>query len=507
MTAAALVAMVVLAAAGALPVLALVGARWVAVPLIPLGGAVLAAGAAAGMVAVGGSLVVWFAALAASVGVACTALWIVRPTARPWRRHAVESPPGVRLVRLVRLVAFVAVALAAAWSLTALRTPSVGFDARTIWMLHARWYADGHTTSLAALRNTALFFAHAGYPPLIGGTVAVAWLVTGVDSDRFGVVIVALLNACAVMAAAWVLVDLGRRCARWSANRSEPGDALSTGRGAGIVPSLVGSVAAGLLVLVAFGVAGPFATNGYADMLWATAAVGAVGFGLVLSGRRSDLGAAAVLLAVAGLTKDEGYVTSMVIVALITLRAAVSPRVGASDSSPAGTQGRRWRRVVSTRWRAVVFGVMAVVGLGLWPLLTRLLHGAPNAAAPGRRDGDDVSRLHDSVVSMAAHLHVLLLAAPVAVVGMVVLGRARRTMGLGSDGWVWAALVAGLGVVFVVYVTGPGNIALWLLTSTHRTTIYGALLGWWVVAGWAVIGSAHVVRRRGRPPGISSRSA
>jgi hypothetical protein len=118
-----------------------------------------------------------------------------------------------------------------------------------------------------------------------------------------------------------------------------------------------------------------------------------------------------------------------------------------------------------------------------------------------------VSRLHDSVVSMAAHLHVLLLAAPVAVVGMVVLGRARRTMGLGSDGWVWAALVAGLGVVFVVYVTGPGNIALWLLTSTHRTTIYGALLGWWVVAGWAVIGSAHVVRRRGRPPGISSRSA
>jgi len=487
-TTAALAAMAVLAASGTLPVLALVGARWVAVPLIPLGGAVIAAVAAAGMVAIGGSLVVWFVALAATIGFVIVALWILRPALRPFGRGATVASADDRIGRLV---AFTAIALAAAWSLVALRTPSVGFDARTIWMLHARWYADGHATSLTALRNTALFFAHAGYPPLIGGTVALSWVITGVHSDRFGVVMVALLNACAVMAAAWVLVDLGRRCTQWSTEARRQVAPDARGRGAGNIPFLVGVATAVLLVFVAFGVAGPFATNGYADMLWAASAVGAVGFGLVLTARRSDLGAAAVLLAVAGLTKDEGYVTAMAIVALIALRAALS--------SPVGETGR-W-------WRPAVFGALGVVGLGLWPLLTRLLHAAPNAPAPGRRDGDDASRLHASAVSMAAHLHVLLLAAPIAVVGMVILGRVRRTMGLGSDVWAWAALAAGLGFVLVVYVTGPANIELWLVTSTHRTTIYGALLGWWVVAGWAVIASAHGVTRRGRPPGTSPRSA
>ena len=490
-TAAALAATAVLAAGGTLPVLALVGARWVAAPLIPLGGAVLAAVAAAGTLAIGGSLVVWFVVLAVTLGSVIVGLWILRPDLRPFGRSPAAASPDDRIVRLVACTTFVAIALTVAWSLVALRTPSVGFDARTIWMLHARWYADGHSTSLAALRNTALFFAHAGYPPLVGGTVALSWVVTGNHSDRLGVVMVALLNACAVMVAAWVLVDLGRRCTRWSTEAHRRIGPDAGGRKAGIIPMLVGAVTAVLLVFVAFGVAGPFATNGYADMLWAASAVGAVGFGLVLTGRRRDLAAAAVLLAVAGLTKDEGYVTAMAIVALIALRAALS--------SPVGETGRWWRPAAS--------GALGVVGLGLWPLLTRLLHAAPNAPAPGPRDGDDVSRLHASVVSMAAHLHVLLLAAPVAVIGMAVLGRTRRTMGLGSDVWAWMALAAGLGFVLVVYVTGPANIELWLLTSTHRTTMYGALLGWWVVAVWAVIGSAYGVRPRGRRPGTSPRSA
>jgi hypothetical protein len=484
----AVVTVAVLAAAGALPVLALVGLRWVAVPLIPLGGAVVAAVAAAATVAIGGSLMGWFVSLAAATGVIVIALWAHRRTLRPWRWG---EAVGSRVDRLTGLAAFVGVTIAAAWSLVALRTPSVGFDARTIWMLHARWYEQGHATSLLALRDTALPFAHAAYPPLIGATVALSWVITGNHSDRFGVVVVALLNAAAAMAAAWVLVDLGRRCGRWACEARRRVTAVDIRPGAGNVPYVVGIVTAVLLVLVAFGVAGPFATDGYADMLWAVSAVGAVGFGLVLTGRRSDLAAAAVLLAVAGLTKDEGYVTAMLIVALITLRAVIS--------SPVGETGR-W-------WRPVVFGVLGVAGLGLWPLLTRLLDAAPNTAAPGRRDGNDATRLHASVVSMGAHLHVLLLAVPIAVVGMVLAGRARRTMGVGADGWTWAALIAGLGFILIVYVTGPSNIELWLLTSTHRTTIYGALLGWWVLAIWAVVGSAHGVTPRGRTPGTLSRSA
>jgi len=484
---------IVLAAAGALPVLALVGFRLVAVPLVPLGGSVLAAVATAGSVAVGGTLEGWFVALALGATTVVVALWLLRPSRRPHRRN--PETPSV-LDRLTGLVALIGMTVAAGWSLIALRTPSVGFDARTIWMLHGRWYEQGHAVSLAALRNTALPFAHAGYPPLVGGTVALSWVITGNHTDRFGVVVVALLNACAAMAAAWMLVDLGRRAGRWVADARGPDASATVGLGVGTVPCVVGAGSAVLLVLVAFGVAGPFATNGYADMLWATSAVGAVGFGLVLSGRRTDLGAAVVLLAVAGLTKDEGYVTSMAIVALVALRGAVS--------SPVGETGR-W-------WRPMAAGAAGVIGLGLWPLVTRVLHAAPNAAAPGPRDGNDVSRLHDSVVSMAAHLHILLLAAPVALVAMIVLGRARRAMGFGSDAWTWAALLAGLGFILVVYVTGPANIELWLLTSTHRTTFYGALLAWWVVGIWAVIGSAHGasqrgVRRRGRPTGTLPRSA
>jgi hypothetical protein len=306
--------------------------------------------------------------------------------------------------------------------------------------------------------------------------VAVAWAITGLHTDRFGVVVVALLNAMATAAAAWALVDLGRRGGR--------------------VPSVVGTVAAPLLVLTAFGVAGPFATNGYADMLWAASAVGAVAYGLVLTGRRSDLGAAAVLLAVAGLTKDEGYVTAMAVVVFLAARTALS--------APSGRPGR-W-------WRPTVGGALGIGALGAWAALTRLLHAAPNAPAPGPRDGTDSSRLHDSVVSMAPHLHVLMVAVAATVVGGIVAGRTRRALGIGADGWAWAALAAGLAVVLVAYVTGSANIELWLITSTHRTTIYGALLGWWLTATWAVIASAHGVSAHGvrspwRRSNTSTRSA
>jgi hypothetical protein len=484
---AAVVTVVVLTATGGLPVLALVGLRWVALFLAPLAGAVMAAVAAMLMVAVGGPVLAWFVGLGVTGAVVTISVWAARPSSRP-SGHAETVAPGLH--RLTGWAAALGVVGAAAWALQALRTPSVGFDARTIWMLHARWYFQGHDIALAALRNTALPFAHAGYPPLIGGTVAVAWKITGNHSYRFGVVVVALLNVGAVMAAGWALVDIGRRAGERLAEARRPPDYVGPQRVVA-APFVVGALAAGLFVLVAFGVAGPFATNGYADMLWAATAVGAVGYGLVLPGRRHDLGAAVVLLAVAGLTKDEGYVTAMVIVALISLRAAAS-----GWNAPE----RRW-------WPPMVAGVGGEAGLALWPVLTRILHAAPNAAAPGRRDGTDGSRLHDSVSSMAPHLHVLVLAVALAVVGTLLLRRTRAVMGLGSELWPWLALLAGLAAVLVAYVTGPGNIELWLITSTHRTTIYGALLGWWLVALWAVIGSGLRFSATESSPGRPSRSA
>ncbi|HEX4081469.1 MAG TPA: hypothetical protein VHX40_00780, partial [Acidimicrobiales bacterium] len=431
----AVVAMVVLAAAGALPAATLVGVGWLTVPAAPLAGAVLAAASAAGCLAVGGPLLGWFVGLAVVAAVGTMAVWRRWPAACPLRRRRGVGdgrgggrPAGHRAAGTAGAVVVLA---ATTWWLVALRAPTVGFDARTIWMLHGVWFLDGHRAALTALRSPAIPFAHASYPPLVGGSVAVSWLVTGDHGYRLGVVMVALLGACALAAAAWVAVEVGRRIGA-------------------AVACTAGVVVAGLLVLAAAGVAGPFATNGYADPLWASAAVGAVGFGLVLPGRGRDAGAAVLLLAVAGLTKDEGIVTAMAIVGLMALR---------------GARGSWAARPGVPPWRPLLAGTAGVLALAAWPVLVKLLGATADVTVTGPRQGDDLSRAHQTADAMAAHLHVLLLALPVAVVGGLLLRRARRRAGVGHDGWAWAALAAGIAIVAAAYVTGGGDVAFWLATS------------------------------------------
>ena len=185
-------------------------------------------------------------------------------------------------------------------------------------------------------------------------------------------------------------------------------------------------VAAGLVVLVVAGLAGQFLTDGYADVLWSAAAVGAVGFGLVLAGSGQDLGACVLLLAVAGLTKNEGTACAVAIVVLLT-------------AAPSGALGPNGRGVVVPWWRPLLFGALGVVALCAWPVLTRLLGAAPDVAVAGKRVGNDLSRLHLTVDAMTPHLHVLLAAVPLALLGAVVLRRApyrraprQRRLGLGG---------------------------------------------------------------------------
>ncbi len=474
---AAVVVLVVFAAAGALPSVALAGRRWVAVPLAPLAGAVIAALSATAVLVVGGPIIFWFVALAA----AAAALVVLRRQAGPGGQDYVAKSAPARRAGAAGAVVLVVLG---AWTLLPLRAPTVGFDARTTWLLHAVWFADGHSTALAALRNPALSFDHTAYPPLIGGSVAVAWKLTGNHSYDLGVVVVALLNVAAVLAAATVLVEVGRRCGDAVAARRarfvRPGEPLPDRLSRLEAAHITGVVAAGLLVLVVSGVAGQFLTNGYADVLWASAAVGAVGFGLILPGTGHDLGACILLLAVAGLTKNVGIVTAMAVVVLLTARAVVRARARPGSD----------RRATSP-WRAVVAGAVGIVALGVWPALTRLLGAAPDVAVAGRRVGDDARRLHLTADAMAGHLHVLLVAVPVALVGGVVLRRARRAAGIGNDGWAWAALVAGAVAVAVAYVAGSGTVAFWLDTSVHRTTFFPALMAWWLMAVWAVVASAQ----------------
>ena len=470
----AVVAMVVLSAAGALPAVTLVGLGWLTVPAAPLTGAVLAAASAAGCLAVGGPLLGWFVGLSVVAAAGTIAVWWRCPSTFPLRRRRSSVgnwPTGHRAAGVAGAVVIMA---ATAWFLVALRAPTVGFDARTIWLLHGVWFLDGHQAALAALRNPAIPFAHPSYPPLVGGSVAVSWLVTGNHGYRLGVVMVALLDACALAAAAWVAVEVGRRvgAAVWR----RPAMAYTAG-----------VVVAGLLVLAAAGVVGPFATNGYADPLWASAAVGAVGFGLVLPGRGRDAGAAVLLLAVAGLTKDEGIVTAMAIVVLMALRAARGSMVARRGVLP---------------WRPVLAGVAGVLVLGAWPVLVKLLGATADVPITGPRQGDDLSRAHQTAQAMAGHLHVLLLALPVAVLGGLLLRRARRAAGIGNDGWACAALAAGILIVAAAYVTGGGNVEFWLATSVHRTTFFPALVAWWIVGTWAVVAVGGNDVLDGGPQGV-----
>jgi len=472
-TEAAVVTLAVLAAAGALPTVALVGLRWPALALAPLAGSVLAALSAMAVLALAGNLMSWFVGLAVVGGAASLGWWWRRPATRPWVGSTGTDGAGSPMPGLVAGVVGVAVVVAAVvWSLQPLGVADYGFDARAVYLLHAWWYTEGHQGALRSLRNPQLLFSQARYPPLTSASVALSWLVTGTRSYRQGIVVIALLNGCAVASCAWVLVDVGRRVA---ASRPAP-------LGRRLVPLAAGVLAAGMVALAAFGIAGPGATNGYADLLWSASAAGAVGYGLVLSGRGGDLGAVVILLGVAGLTKNEAVVTAVAVVALLTGR----------------TAWRRWHSAPRhSPWPALGAGVLGVAALAVWPGLCRLL-GATRVTG-GTEPGSFSFRVTTTWDATVPYLHSVGVALVVAVLGGLVLRGARRAAGLGNDLWTWAVLAAYLLALAWAYLTTIGSLPFRLFTSIDRTTVFAALAGWYIVAVWAVVGCGTLVARAGAP--------
>ncbi len=455
--AAGLVTLLVLGCAGALPVLLLVGVRFVALPLMPLAGAVVAGVAGACTIALAGGLVLWFVILSggATGGALAFLLWR-RERLRGWwmvLKRGMQPVPAVGALVVAGVVV---------WTLRTARVPNIGFDTRAIWLLHARWLTHGHAFALAAIKNPFLEVSHPGYPPLVSAAMAMTWEITGNSSDRVAVVLVAMLNACALMAATWGIVEAARRGARrgtWSDRRQ-------------LVIATMAIVLAGLTVVVAGGVLGSFATNGYADPTWSLAAVGAVVFGLLLPPTRSDLGVAVVLLMVAGLSKVEGSAVAMIIVVVMTVRLL--------------TYKRHRIRLMA----GAAFGLGALVA---WPVLTLALHVPKDPSLLGSREGSLLDRAHRTLNAMTPHLHIVGLAAACGIAGVLLVRPVRDRMGLGNDLWAWGALVGAVLVLGGAYVFGPGNVELWLDTSVNRTTIFIALLGWWIVSIWALCGVGGAV--------------
>ena len=473
-TGGAVVTLAVLAAAGALPTVALVGVRWPSLVIAPLAGSVLAAVSAMAVLALAGTLMAWFSTLAAVGAGASVLWWVLRPAARPWARGVGAGAPdrrrpdGAGLV--AGLVGVVVVTLAVVWSLQPLRVPDYGFDARAIYLLHAFWYTGDHRSALHSLRNPSLLFSQAVYPPLTSASVALSWLVTGTRSYRQGVVVIAVLNGCAVASCAWVLVDAGRAVAA-----SRPATLARR-----LVPLAAGVTAAGMVAVAAFGIAGSGATNGYADLLWSASVAAAVGYGLVLSGRGTNLGAVVVLLGVAALTKNEAIVTSMAVVVLVAGR----------------TARRRWCSTPrASPWPPLGAGLAGLAALAVWPGLCRVL-GATRVTG-GTEPGSFSFRVHTTWDAAVPYVHSVGIALVVAVLGGLVLRTVRRATGLGNDLWTWAALAAYLAALAWAYLTTVGSLPFRLLTSINRTTVFPSLMGWFIVAVWAVVGCGALVARDG----------
>ena len=450
---AATLSLVVLGVAGALPVWCLVGRKLVAFPLMPLAGSVIGAVAAICSIVVTGTIFQWFVGWSVIAGVVSLGVLATH-------RDPGDAPKGKWLgVHPLGGIGALVLLAVVAWTLRSLRVPNVGFDTRAIWMLHARWLTHGHAYAHAAIVNPFLVLSHPGYPPLISAAMALSWEVTGNSTDRVAVITVALLNACALFVAAWGIVEAARRgVVRLNLDRQR--QHLIIG---------LSVLVAVLTILVTGGVLGTFATNGYADPLWSLTAVGAVVWGLALPPSSSGLGVAALLVLVAGLTKVEGTAVAMIIVVVLTARLL--------------GYGRR-------RGRLVLTGLAGLVALLVWPLAT-LVMGVPNdPSLRGSREGSLLNRAHRTLSAAGPHLEVVLLALACGVAGFLLLRQVRSRLGLGNDLWAWIALVGAVLVLGGAYVFGPGNVELWLDTSVNRTTIFVALLGWWIVAVWAVCGAS-----------------
>jgi hypothetical protein len=462
----AVVGLAALSAGGALPAVAIARARVVVVPLAPLAGAALASLAVTAMTAVGGSFLTWYVVLSVFGAATVAACWVRFPRARPWgtasgRRPSRSNYAAAGIGSLVVCVA----------CLSALKAPMTGFDTRDIWLLHPFWYLQGHAKTVETLRSSAYTFSHPPYPPLIGGSVALTWLAAGVKSYRLGVVMIALLNALAILAAGSAVFEVASGLA------STVGDSARRRR------MLVVGVALMLGVMaVAFYAPGTIAVNGYADLLWASAAVGAVAYGLVLPVTTANVGAAAVLAAVAGLTKLEGSLTAAVIVGLIALRWYLSAR---SDAP---------LRARAVRVGGFAFCTWAVIGV--WPLVIRVLGALPDVPIQGPRRGTDSSRLaasFDGALSWAGtNVAALCGGVAVALLGWYFLRGARRRAALGNDLWAWSAVCVELCLILGAYVTGPGNALSWVQVSVARTTLFAALEAWWIMTTWAIVAVSAV---------------
>ncbi len=474
--AAAALGLVLLGALGALPVVALVGLRWLSLVLAPVAGAVVTGLAAAAALAVGGPLVAWAWVLAGLGAGLSVAWWLRRPDRRPWGRG---RPPEDRARMVVVAVGGLLTVVAAILSLRGLSTPTIGFDTRALWALRSGWMLHDHSQMLLDFKVPELLIGQSGYPPLVSAEAAFVWGMTGVHAARLEVVVVALVDVLCLVGLGVGILAVGRR-------------AVASGTGLlRLLPAVAAAVAAPAMVLVGAGITEPFLTNGYADPMWSLCAAGAVLFGLLLPSTRSNQAVALLLLTAAGMSKQEGMFTALCLLALIVAR-----QLG---HLPSGRRRRSRLGVIAAAAAA------SVAAMAAWPVAIAIT-GSRQVSSPLSPTATWGHRAHEVARGFWPSLHVLALALAVSAFGALVLRARRRRLGLGNDVWAWAGLLAGLGVVSGVLVTGSAPVVPWIEGSVHRVTQFPAVTGWLIVVIWTVTGAAAATSGSSAEP-VGRRSA
>ena len=377
----------------------------------------------------------------------------------------------------------------------------IGAEARSVWLAHATWIANGHDGchlrphQFRPRRHRIRAIRRSGGP---------RWLSVGPSP---GFPQTERAKSCSRSSRGARLLRLERPSSRWGWSLLRDRAAARASASSGLIVA-ISAAAAVAFVLGAYGLAGAGATDGSVDLLWSAAAVAAAGMGLVLPLGGEHARAAAVLAVAAGLTKYEGIVTALILFVLIGARWLSASRPSLSVSG--GGLARRRGLVAAT---ACAFGVAGVLA---WPIGAAARHATEDDYLTGQRVGSFLSRGDATWHAMTAQLHLAGLALAIGLVAALVLALARRQMGFGSDGWIWILGVAEVLVIAGAYVAGTNQASSWLAASVDRTTLFADCLGLALVAWWCVIGIAVALAPPGSrdhrdatsvPPGAAGKKA
>ena len=428
-------AALLLIAPAVLPLLATTGVRAESVALLVPVGFLFAGAAATLAVMTDLSFVFWLAVVVVAVDV--VAGWeLVR------RRRAGRPMFGVSR-RWGDWAPGLAAVMVSAYGLTELGSQGPDPDTLSIWFLHARLLDSGAISYASAMHSASSSFSHLEYPLVVPGGVNELWSAAGGRDYHLAQVMITLLGMSLLV----LVCSLIGRVAR------------------GAAQVYVGVVISILFAAAAFGVIGRYATDGYADMSVALAAL-AGAIALLLLPRSSTMTAVGVTcLWIAGLTKPEGLFAAAAIALLVAIRRLVEER-----------RQRRLALPGAILRSGSSFVLLVVPGL-VWVLYTAVAYTAP--VYYGQIPPDDLSVMHRAGLAWSAlrdRIWFIGWLALIIVIAAWAWRRSRRRRRLGSVAWLGSVAVLYVLGLVVRYATGPYDVRWWLATSAERVTMLPRLL-------------------------------